>query len=141
MDQTINQWYEGSERTGRLIGYFSGLAIVLSMMGILAMAAYFIQQRVKEIGIRRVNGATVAEVLRMLVNSFMKWIVLAFVLACPVAWYAMTNWLSGFAYRIDLSWWIFGLAGMFAALIALLIVGWQSVKAAMVNPVHSLKNE
>lgn len=141
MDQTINQWYEGSERTGRLIGYFSGLAIVLSMMGILAMAAYFIQQRVKEIGIRRVNGATVSEVLRMLVNSFMKWILLAFVLACPVAWYAMTNWLSGFAYRIDLSWWIFGVAGMFAALIALLIVGWQSVKAAMVNPVHSLKNE
>lgn len=141
MDQTINQWYESSERTGRLIGYFSMLAIVLSMMGILAMAAYFIQQRVKEIGIRRVNGATVAEVLRMLVNSFMKWILLAFVLACPLAWYAMTNWLSGFAYRIDLSWWIFGVAGVFAAFIALLIVGWQSVKAAMVNPVHSLKNE
>lgn len=141
MDQTINRWYEGSERTGRLIGYFSGLAIVLSMMGILAMAAYFIQQRVKEIGIRRVNGATVAEVLRMLVNGFMKWIVLAFVLACPVAWYAMTNWLSGFAYRIDLAWWIFGVSGVFAALVALVIVGWQSVKAAMVNPVHSLKNE
>lgn len=141
MDQTINQWYESSERTGRLIGYFSMLAIVLSMMGILAMAAYFIQQRVKEIGIRRVNGATVAEVLRMLVNSFMKWILLAFVLACPLAWYAMTQWLSGFAYRIDLSWWVFGVAGVCAAVIALLIVGWQSVKAAMVNPVHSLKNE
>lgn len=141
MDQTINQWYESSERTGRLIGYFSILAIVLSMMGILAMAAYFIQQRVKEIGIRRVNGATVAEVLRMLVNSFMKWILLAFVLACPLAWYAVTQWLSGFAYRIDLSWWIFGVAGVLAAFIALLIVGWQSVKAAMVNPVHSLKNE
>lgn len=141
MDQTIDQWYESSERTGRMIGYFSGLAIVLSMMGILAMAAYFIQQRVKEIGIRRVNGATVAEVLRMLVNSFMKWILLAFVLACPVAWYAMTHWLSGFAYRIELSWWIFGVSGAFAAVVALLIVGWQSVKAATVNPVRSLKSE
>ena len=100
MDQEISQWYESSERTARLIGYFSALAIVLSMMGILAMATYFIQQRVKEIGIRRVNGATVAEVLRMLVASFMKWIALAFVLACPIAWYAMSNWLDGFAYRL-----------------------------------------
>ncbi|WP_202623055.1 ABC transporter permease [Odoribacter sp. Z80] len=71
----------------------------------------------------------------------MKWILLAFVLACPVAWYAMTSWLSKFAYRIDLSWWIFVLAGAFTAFIALLIVGWQSIKAAMVNPVYSLKNE
>lgn len=141
MDQEINQWYESSERTARLIGYFSALAIVLSMMGILAMATYFIQQRVKEIGIRRVNGATVAEVLRMLVASFMKWIALAFVLACPIAWYAMSNWLDGFAYRTDLNWWIFGMAGYFAGCIALLMVGWQSVKAAMVNPVKSLKSE
>lgn len=141
MDQEISQWYESSERTARLISYFSALAIVLSMMGILAMATYFIQQRVKEIGIRRVNGATVAEVLRMLVASFMKWIALAFVLACPIAWYAMSNWLDGFAYRTDLNWWIFGMAGCFAGCIALLMVGWQSVKAAMVNPVKSLKSE
>lgn len=141
MDQSLYQWYEKNERKASLIGYFSILAIILSVMGILAMATYFIQQRVKEIGIRRVNGATVGEVLRMLVSGFMKWIILAFVLACPVAWYAMSGWLSGFAYRIDLSWWIFGLAGGFAAFIALLIVGWQSVKAAMTNPVHSLKNE
>ena len=123
MDQEISQWYESSERTARLIGYFSALAIVLSMMGILAMATYFIQQRVKEIGIRRVNGATVAEVLRMLVASFMKWIALAFVLACPMAWYAMSNWLDGFAYRTDLNWWIFGMAGCFA----LCLVLWQIV--------------
>lgn len=141
MDQTINQWYESSERTGRLIGYFSALSIILSVMGILAMATYFIQQRVKEIGIRRVNGATVEEVLRMLVATFMKWIVIAFVLACPLAWYAMSGWLSGFAYRIGLSWWIFALSGGFAAIIALLIVGWQSTKAAMSNPVNSLKSE
>lgn len=141
MDQTINQWYESNERTGRLIGYFSVLAIILSVMGILAMATYFIQQRVKEIGIRRVNGATVSEILHMLVESFMKWILLAFVLACPLAWYAVSHWLDGFAYRIDLNWWIFGIAGGFSAFIALIIVGWQSIKAARVNPVRSLKNE
>ena len=141
MDQTINQWYESNERTGRLIGYFSVLAIILSVMGILAMATYFIQQRVKEIGIRRVNGATVSEILRMLVESFMKWILLAFVLACPLAWYVVSHWLDGFAYRIDLNWWIFGIAGGFSAFIALIIVGWQSIKAARVNPVRSLKNE
>ena len=110
-------------------------------MGILAMATYFIQQRVKEIGIRRVNGATVSEILRMLVESFMKWILLAFVLACPLAWYVVSHWLDGFAYRIDLNWWIFGIAGGFSAFIALIIVGWQSIKAARVNPVRSLKNE
>lgn len=141
MDQTINQWYENSERTGRLIGYFSVLAIILSMMGILAMATYFIQQRVKEIGIRRVNGASVTEVLHILVGSFMKWIILAFILACPFAWYAMSSWLSNFAYRIDLNGWIFGIAGAFAASVALLIVGWQSIKAATINPVKSLKSE
>lgn len=141
MDQDINQWYEGNERTAKLIGYFSALAIVLSMMGILAMATYFIQQRVKEIGVRRVNGATVMEVLSLLVNSFMKWIVVAFIIACPVAWYAMNKWLSGFAYRTDLSWWIFVAAGIFACVIALIMVGWQSIKAATTNPVNSLKME
>lgn len=141
MDQTINRWYEGSERTGRLIGYFSILAIVLSMMGILAMAAYFLRQRVKEIGIRRVNGATVEEVFRMLIYSFMKWILLSFIIACPMAWYAMSRWLGGFAYRIELSWWIFILAGFLAAGIALSIVGWQCVKVATANPVNSLKRE
>lgn len=141
MNQRIDEWYERDARTAKLIGYFSILAIVLSVMGILAMATYFIQQRIKEIGIRRVNGATVTEVLRMLVTGFMKWIVLAFVLACPLAWYAMDSWLSGFAYRIGLSWWFFGLAGCFAAFVALLIVGWQSIKAAMTNPVNSLKTE
>lgn len=141
IDQSIHQWYESNERTARLIGYFSALAIILSMMGILAMATYFIQQRIKEIGIRRVNGATIEEVLRMLVSSFMKWIVLAFVIACPIAWYAMTSWLNGFAYRTDLSWWVFGLAGAFAGCIALLVVGWESVKASTTNPVKSLKIE
>lgn len=141
MDQTINAWYEDSARTARLIGYFSVLAIILCMMGILAMATYFTQQRIKEIGIRRVNGATIREVLQMLMNSFMKWILLAFVVACPVAWYIMSRWLEDFPYRTGLSWWLFAGAGAVAFLVASLMVIWQSVKAASSNPVEALKSE
>lgn len=137
----LNSWYEENDRTASLIGYFSALAIILSMMGILAMATYFIQQRVKEIGVRRVNGATIAEVLQMLISSFMKWILVAFVIACPVAYYAMTEWLSGFAYRTSLDWWLFATAGLFALMVAGLMVGCQSYKAATTNPVESLKSE
>ena len=141
MDQTINSWYEGNARTARLIGYFSVLAIVLSMMGILAMATYFIQQRVKEIGIRRVNGAKVSEILKMLLNSFMKWILFSFIVACPLAWYIMNRWLQEFPYRTDVSWGLFAGAGLLAFVVAGLMVGWQSVKAAVANPVKSLKSE
>lgn len=141
IDQTINSWYEDSARTARLIGYFSMLAIVLCMMGILAMATYFTQQRVKEIGIRRVNGATVREVLQMLMGGFMKWIFLAFVVACPVAWYVMSRWLEDFPYRTELSWWLFAGAGFLAFVVAALMVGWQSVRTASSNPVEALKSE
>ncbi len=141
MDQTINAWYEDNARTARLIGYFSTLAIILCMMGILAMATYFIQQRIKEIGIRRVNGATVGEILSMLMNSFMKWILLAFVAACPLAWYVMSKWLQDFPYRVDLNAWLFAGAGLIAFAVAALMVGWQSVKAASENPVNALKSE
>lgn len=141
MDQEIDRWYDTYEKAAQLIGYFSLLAIFLSMMGILAMATYFIHQRVKEIGVRRVNGASAGEILRMLVAGFMKWILLAFVIACPLAWWFMANWLNGFAYRTSLSGWIFAVAGFFACAVALLMVGWQSLRVAMTNPVNSLKSE
>ncbi|EHP46714.1 ABC transporter permease [Odoribacter laneus] len=141
MDQTLNEWYESEAHTARLVGYFSLLAIVLCMMGILAMATYFIQQRIKEIGVRRVNGATINEILYMLVGSFMKWILLAFVLACPLSCYIMNRWLQDFAYRTNLGLWLFLGAGCMAFFIAALIVGWQSVKAASENPVKALQNE
>lgn len=141
IDQTINSWYESNARTARLVGFFSIVAIVLSMMGILAMATYFIQQRVKEIGIRRVNGATIGEILRMLINGFIKWVVLAFVIACPIAWYLMNRWLQGFPYRTELCWWVFALAGSIAFVVALLMIGEQSVKVVCENPVKSLQKE
>lgn len=141
MDTTINQWYEQYERTARLIAWFATVSIILAMMGILAMATYYIQQRVKEIGVRRVNGASIPEVLKMLISNFMVWVLVAFIIACPVAWYAMNNWLQNFPYRIGINPLIFVAVGLLVALGALLMVGWQSFKAATENPVHSLKSE
>jgi putative ABC transport system permease protein len=141
MDDSINKWYEKEERTGLMIGYFTLLTIVIAVMGLFAMSLYYVQQKVKEIGIRKVNGARISEVMAMLNKDFVKWVVVAFAIATPVAWYAMTKWLENFAYKTELSWWIFALAGMLALLIALLTVSWQSWKAATKNPVESLRYE
>ena len=141
MDDAIRQWYNRTERISGMIGYLCGLAVLLSAMGILAMATYFIQQRIKEIGIRRVNGATIGEVLEMLMNSFIKWIVVAFVIACPIGYYVMNRWLMSFAYRTTMDWWVFALAGILALCIAGIMICWQSWKAANTNPVEVLKSE
>lgn len=141
MKDTIDQWYGPDERQARLVGYFAVVSVILAMMGILAMATYYISQRVKEVGVRRVNGATVQEVLGVLVMSFMRWVGVAFVLACPIAWYAMNRWLEGYPFRVDMGWWVFALVGIGISVIALSMVGWQSVKAANTNPVNSLKSE
>lgn len=141
MDDTINQWYAPNERQARLIGYFAIVSVILAMMGILAMATYYISQRIKEIGIRRVNGATVYEVLCILIQSFMKWVGVAFVLACPIAWCIMNRWLEAYPYRVDMGWWTFLPVGVRIAGVALAMVGGQSIKAAIANPVDSLKSE
>ncbi len=141
LDDFIHRWYERTGRISLMVGYLGMLAILLSAMGILAMATYFIQQRVKEIGIRRVNGATVNEIIGMLMNGYMKWIIVAFVAACPVAYYAMRRWLEDFAYRTSMDWWIFALAGIIAAGVAGCMICWQSWKAANRNPVEVLKQE
>ncbi len=141
MDDTINQWYAPNERQARLIGYFAIVSVILAMMGILAMATYYISQRIKEIGIRRVNGATVYEVLCILIQSFMKWVGVAFVLACPIAWCIMNRWLEAYPYRVDMGWWTFLPVGVGIAGVALAMVGGQSIKAAIANPVDSLKSE
>ncbi|HEY4787899.1 MAG TPA: FtsX-like permease family protein, partial [Bacteroidales bacterium] len=141
MDESINRWYEQEEKTGKMIGYFTILAIIISVMGLFAMSLYYVQQKVKEIGIRKVNGARVTEILTMLHKDFIKWVVVAFVIACPVAWYAMNKWLQNFAYKTELSWWVFVLAGAVAVTAALLTISWQSWRAATRNPVESLRYE
>jgi putative ABC transport system permease protein len=110
-------------------------------MGLFGLAAFFSEKRTKEIGIRKINGAVITEVLIMLNSEFLKWVVISFVIATPVSWFAMHKWLQTFAYKTELSWWIFGLAGILALGIALLTVSWQSWRAATRNPVEALRYE
>ena len=140
-DEAIRDMYQSELRFRRTFSLFAGCAIVICCLGILAMSIFASQHRIKEIGIRKVNGARIVEILFMLNNNFVKWVVIAFVIACPVAWYAMHKWLEGFAYKTLLNWWIFGLAGMIALGIALLTVSWQSWRAATRNPVEALRYE
>ena len=141
VDDSIDKWYEKDERTGKIIGYFTLLSFIISAMGILAMSTFYMQQRKKEIGIRKVNGATIGQVLKLLNKDFVKWVALAFILAVPISWYAMDQWLQNFAYKTTISWWVFALAGSTALIIALLTVSWQSIKAALANPVEALREE
>jgi len=141
VDDSINQWYKKDERTGQIIGYFTLLSFIISAMGILAMSTFYMQQRKKEIGIRKVNGATIKQILSLLNRDFLKWVGLAFIVAVPISWYAMSKWLEGFAYKTTMGWWIFALAGIMVLLIALLTVSWQSFRAATNNPVEALKEE
>ena len=141
LDKQLEQLYQSDEKRFHLMGYFTLLAILLACMGLFAMASFIITSRTKEIGIRKVNGATVAEIMQMLNLSFMKWIGIAFVIATPLAWYVMSRWLSGFSYRISLSWWIFALTGFISYMITMITIGFQSYRAATANPVKTLKTE
>jgi putative ABC transport system permease protein len=141
MDDSINQWYEQEVRMGKLVNYFTFLTIVISVMGLFAMSLFYVQQKTKEVGVRKVNGATIAEILILLNKDFIKWVAIAFVIACPIAYYAMNKWLENFAYKTELSWWVFALAGTSALVIALITVSWQSWRAATRNPVEALRYE
>ena len=110
-------------------------------MGLFTLARFAAESRTKEIGVRKVNGATISEVMVMLNKDFVKWVIIAFVIACPIAWYTLHRWLESFAYKTELSWWIFALAGVLALGIALLTVSWQSWKAATRNPVEAMRYE
>jgi len=140
-DDLLAEKYKDETRLKNITIAFSILAIVISVLGILGMAVFAITRRTKEIGIRKVNGAKVSEVMLMLNKDFIKWVGISFVIATPIAWYAMHKWLENFAYKTELSWWIFGLAGLMALGIALLTVSWQSWKAATRNPVEALRYE
>lgn len=110
-------------------------------MGLYGMITYMVEKRIKEIGIRKVNGAKISEILVLLNRDFLKWVAIAFVIATPIAYYAMYKWLENFAYKTELSWWIFALAGLLALGIALLTVSFQSWMAATRNPVEALRYE
>ena len=140
-DQAVEHMYKSEVKFRKAFSLFAFCAIVICCMGILAMSIFTCQRRVKEIGIRKVNGAKTHEIISMLNKDFLKWVAIAFVIACPIAWYAMYKWLENFAYKTELSWWIFALAGLIAMGIALLTVSFQSWRAATRNPVESLRYE
>ncbi|HET7179345.1 MAG TPA: FtsX-like permease family protein, partial [Chryseosolibacter sp.] len=141
IDEEFDLQYKSVERTVWLIGVFTAVAIILSCSGIFALSAIVAQQRTKEIGIRKVLGASVANIVRLLSKDFLRLVIIAMVLAAPLAWYGMSAWLQDFAYRISIEWWVFAAAGTVALLIAFFTTGVQSVKAALNNPVDSLHND
>jgi putative ABC transport system permease protein len=126
---------------GNIFGIFSFLAISIACFGILSLSAYNIIQRTKEIGIRKVLGASVNSIFTLLCREFVILILVGILIAAPVAWYVMTIWLQDFAYRVPIHWWVFLLAGITTTLIALLTVSYQAIKAAVANPVKSLRSE
>ncbi len=141
LDKTYDQLYKSEENLQKIFATFSVIAIIIACLGLFGLALNSTQQRVKEISIRKINGAKISEILIMLNKNIIKWIVVAFVIACPIAWYAMYEWLNNFAYKTELSLWIFAIAGILALGIALLTVSFVSWKAASRNPVEGLRYE
>ncbi|MEZ5038550.1 MAG: ABC transporter permease [Saprospiraceae bacterium] len=141
LDESLDRLYRTEQRLAKVVFIFAGLAILIACLGLFALAAFATERRIKEIGIRKVLGASSMSIVRLLSIDFLKLVVVAFLLASPIAWYVMNRWLEDFAYRIDIRWWVFLVAGAVAVLITLLTVSLQSLKAALANPVESLKVE
>lgn len=141
MEERLQQNYDADLRMSGLIFWGTLLAIFISCLGLLGLAAFAAERREKEIGVRKVLGASIPNIVAMLSKDFLKLIIIALIIAIPLSWYGMNQWLDDFAYRIDIQWWMFALAGIFAIGVTLLTVGFQSVKAALTNPIQSLRNE
>jgi len=141
VDETLENQYRTEQRTGRVVFYFSMLAIFVSCLGLFGLVTFTAEQRTKEIGIRKVLGASVSNIVGLLSKDFLQLVLLAILIASPVAWYVMNWWLADFAYKISVEWWVFVLAGLLAIGIALLTVSFKAIRAAVVNPVRSLRSE
>ncbi|MCD8540298.1 MAG: hypothetical protein LRY55_11425 [Leadbetterella sp.] len=140
-DEQYARKFEDEKRTGTLATLFALLTIVISCLGLFGLSSYMAENRIKEIGVRKVLGASVLSIIALLSKDFFKLVGFAFVIASPIAWGLMYSWLENFPYRVSLQWWVFALAGLGALVIALLTVGFQAVKAATANPVKSLRTE
>lgn len=141
MDEDFDNVYRSEQRVGQIFITFAAISIMIGCLGLFGLSAYTAERRTKEIGVRKVLGASVSNIVALLSREFLKLIIIAIVIGSPVAWFAMNRWLSDFAYHIDVSWWMIASAGLLAVLIALLTVSFQSIKAALMNPVKSLKSE
>ncbi len=141
LDTTFDQQYQREQKAETLLSWFSALIILIACLGLFGLAAFTAEQRTKEIGVRKVLGASVTSIVALLSKDFLKLVLIAIVIASPIAWYAMNRWLQDFAYKITIEWWVFALAGLLAVGIALLTVSFQAIKAALMNPVKSLRSE
>jgi putative ABC transport system permease protein len=141
LDQKIDELYKAENQRAELFGTFSFISIFISCLGLFGLASFTAERKTKEIGIRKVLGATVPSILSMLSKDFIKWILAANLISWPIAFYFMNQWLQDFAYRIEITWWMFALAGGVALVIALATVSFQAIKAATANPVESLRYE
>ena len=141
LDEFFNRQYTESRRFGQVFGLFAVLEIMIACFGLLGLSAYNVLERTKEIGVRKVLGASVNSLLYTLSKNFLLLVATAFIIAIPVTLMAMNGWLQGFAYRTEINWWIFAAAGAIAFLIALVTVGFQALKAALANPIESLRSE
>ncbi|MFD0765071.1 ABC transporter permease [Mucilaginibacter lutimaris] len=141
LDEFFDRQYRAEQRFGKLFLNFAILAIAISCLGLLGLASYSTYQRTREIGIRKVLGASTSGIVNMLSSDFMKLVGISFLIASPVAWYFMHKWLQDFAYRIDIQWWVFAVSGVLAMVVALVTISFQAIKAALTNPVKSLRSE
>jgi putative ABC transport system permease protein len=141
LDESFENLYRSEQRSGRLVSIFAVIAIFISCLGLLGLAAYTAQVRTREIGVRKVLGSSVNGIIRLLAADFIRLVFIGMILATPVSWYLMNSWLNDFAYKMNLSWTIFLIAGIIALAIALLTISFQSIKAALANPVKSLRTE
>jgi putative ABC transport system permease protein len=141
LDERFNQQYKDDTLFGKVFGLFSGLAIFIACLGLLGLSAFMARLHTKEIGIRKVLGASVNSIVTMLSTGFLKLVLVAIVIASPVAWWIMNTWLQDFAYRISIPWWTIPLTGLLTIFIAMVTISFQSIKAAIANPINSLRNE
>jgi putative ABC transport system permease protein len=139
--ETYYKNYAEEQRLSKIIGIFALLAVSLSLLGLFGLITFYSERRNKEIGIRKINGARISEILLMLNKDFIKWIAIAYLIACPFAWYAVYKWLESFSYKTNINWVVFVLAGALVAGIAMVTVSWQSWRAATRNPVEALRYE
>ena len=141
MSDKVDQQYNLLDSILKVTNFIAVLTILIASMGMFGLIALFAKQRIKEIGIRKVLGASVAGIIKLLSKDFLILVILAIVIATPVAWYIMNRWLQDFAYRINISWWMFLIAGLIAIIIALITISFQAIRAATANPVKSLRTE
>jgi putative ABC transport system permease protein len=141
LDEKFNEQYKNDQLFGNVFSIFAGFAIFIACLGLLGLSLFATTQRTKEIGVRKVLGASVSNIILLLSKDFIRLVIVAFIIASPIAWFIMHNWLQDFAYRINISWWIFFAAGFLAVVIALATISFQAIKAAVANPVKSLRTE